>query len=218
MHGLQPVEDSRVKNYLKRFWYAQKLLLPLFILVLLFSVGIVSGFSARNSIAGSYLSNLLTGKESTGSWAGVPNHIDLSEAKPGDILLAGNSSAAYGHFTHAGIIVDTNMLLEGYADCGIVLAPASRYRNYDWACLLRVQVSEPQQSAAVVYALAQQGKTFYPGAFKPNEQLWNCTKLIWSAYRQVGVDLDPNRDLWITPDALYQSPFVKVIASSGRQP
>jgi uncharacterized protein YycO len=65
------------------------------------------------------------------------------------------------------------------------------------------------REAAVEYARAQIGKIFHPLAFKPGDQYWNCTKIIWKAYAENGVDLDALNDVWLTPDAFLNSPWVE---------
>lgn len=170
------------------------------------------------SAAPAYIENLLQGKNSTGVYTGRMNRLDFSLIQPGDILLAGNPESCYGHFTHAGIYLGDGWVLEGYVDCGVSRQRIEHYHSYEWACILRVKLPPEKRAAALEYALSQEYKTFYPAAFKNGERYWNCTKLIWEAYRRQGVDLDSFDDLWIVPDYIYFSPQVELIAREGEMP
>lgn len=175
-------------------------------------------YSLPQSVTACYVGNFFQGNIGTGYFTGCGNQLDFDRLHPGDILLGGKPGGAYGHFTHAGLYLGDNQVLEGYVDCGISRQPVNHYHHYDWACILRVQLPEEDRQQALDYALQQEFKPFYPAAFKPGERLWNCTKLIWAAYQRQGVDLDSNDDLWITPDAIYHSAHVQVIDQRGKMP
>ncbi|MGI6486998.1 MAG: hypothetical protein GX964_09825 [Syntrophomonadaceae bacterium] len=174
--------------------------------------------SLPQSVTACYIGNFCQGNVGTGYFTGRGNQLDFDRLHPGDILLGGKPGGAYGHFTHAGLYLGDNQVLEGYVDCGISRQPVNHYHRYDWACILRVQIPEKNRQQALAYALGQEFKPFYPAAFKPGERLWNCTKLIWAAYQRQGVDLDSNDDLWITPDAMYHSAHVQIIDQRGEMP
>jgi uncharacterized protein YycO len=155
-----------------------------------------------------YLSNALHGNLGSGyGFAYVPAP-DI-ELEPGDILLGGWENCAYGRYSHAGLFIGDGQILEGYADYGITIQPLSHYMNYAYLSILRVQTDEATRAAAVAYAKRQQGKIFHPLAFKSGERYWNCTKILWKAYAENGIDLDVLGDIWITPEALQRSPQVE---------
>ena len=54
---------------------------------------------------------------------------------------------------------------------------------------------------AVEYVRRQQGAMFYPLAFKAGDRYWNCTKIMWKAYREQGLDFDRGMIL-VAPDLL----------------
>ena len=170
------------------------------------------------SVAVSYLQNVFQGRYGSGFFTGQRNQLDFSSLEPGDILLGGNPGGSYGHFTHAGIYVGNGEVMEGYVDCGISRQGAGHYRYYAWACVLRVKLPPEQRLRAAEYAARREGRMFYPAAFKTGDRYWNCTKLIWKAYKEEGVDLDPRRDLWLTPDAIYFSPWVERVSCEGEMP
>jgi uncharacterized protein YycO len=192
-------------------------------LVLLLAAAIVSStpvlrHDVCSSAAGVYLSHAVRGQFGTGRATGGGNALDLSLLQPGDIMLGGKPGGAYGHFTHAGIYLGDGQMMEGYVDCGLSRQPASHYLGYDYACILRVRTSPQVRARAARWAQAREYQAFYPAAFKAGERYWNCTKLVWAAFRQQGVELDPRGDLWLTPDQLYHSPRVRVVASAGVMP
>ena len=172
----------------------------------------------KRSVAVTFVQGFLKGHPPTGVYTGRRNRLDFSRLEPGDILLAGKPQAAYGHFTHAGLYLGQGDVLEGYVDCGLSRQPVTHYHSYDWACILRVELPPLERARVLEFATAQEFKPFYPAAFKPGQRYWNCTKIIWTAYQQVGLDLDPNVDLWVSPDALYFSPWVHVITAEGDLP
>ena len=174
--------------------------------------------TASHSALITYIRSALQGDLAIGVFSGQPNRLDFTQLQVGDILLGGNPGGSYGHFTHAGLYLGQGQVLEGYVDCGLSRQLVEHYRNYDWACILRVKLPEAARAVAAEYARQREGRIFYPMAFKPGERYWNCTKIIWAAYQEQGIDLDPFNDLWVTPDALYQSPWVEVVDSEGEIP
>lgn len=177
-----------------------------------------SSLEFSRPVAISYLQNALQGRYGSGFFTGQVNSLDISQLEPGDILLGGNPGGAYGHFTHAGLYLGNGEVMEGYVDCGISRQGVGHYRYYAWACVLRVKLPREQRLRAAEYAAQLEGRMFYPTAFKTGGRYWNCTKLIWKAYKEEGIDLDSRHDLWLTPDAIYCSPWVEVISSEGEMP
>ena len=92
--------------------------------------------------------------------------------------------------------------------------PIDHFRDYKEVCLLRVEAEPEIKEKAVEYAQSLQGKMFYALAFKPGERIWNCSKLIWRAYLEEGIDLDPSRDLWISR-YFYKSEQISIIRERG---
>lgn len=154
------------------------------------------------------------GQLGTGSFGNVENQLDLSLLQPGDIMLAGNHGGSYGKYTHCGIYVGHNSVIDMYISTGVYLADTSVYHHYDRAAILRVKSTPKQRQAAVRYAMSQVGEPFFILAPKREDGLWYCSKLIWLAYRQAGIDLVEHPSYWVTPDDLLYSPAVKVVDRS----
>ncbi|MEN6460685.1 MAG: YiiX/YebB-like N1pC/P60 family cysteine hydrolase [Syntrophomonas sp.] len=171
--------------------------------------------SRRDSITFTYLESLRNGNAGYGEISDYNNDISLASLKPGDILLGGWPNCAYGSFSHAGLYLGNNEVLEGYVDSGITINTVDHYRNYAQACILRVQTSANVKKRAIEYARQQEGKIFYPVAFKNGERYWNCSKIIWKAYMEQNIDLDNTHDLWIAPVVFCKSPNVKIIGLKG---
>jgi uncharacterized protein YycO len=165
----------------------------------------------KESVIYTYANSFLKGEIGSGYGAASQEKVSLTVLEPGDIVLGGWPNCAYGRFSHAGIYVGNNMVLEGYVDYGLSLQDLSHYLNYSELCLLRVEASREIKDQAVAYALAHQGQMFYPVAFKQGERYWNCTKIIWQAYNRQGINLDSINDLWIAPESFSASPNVKIL-------
>jgi uncharacterized protein YycO len=165
----------------------------------------------RDSVIFTYANSFLKGEIGSGYGVASQEKVSLTGLEPGDIVLGGWPNCAYGRFSHAGIYVGNNMVLEGYVDYGLSLQDLSHYLNYSELCLLRVEASREIKDQAVAYALAHQGQMFYPVAFKQGERYWNCTKIIWQAYNRQGINLDSINDLWIAPESFSASPSVKIL-------
>jgi len=151
------------------------------------------------------------GNIGTGKFGGVPNNLDLSLLQPGDILLGGDSGGSYGRFTHAGLYIGNNKVVDMYISTGVYTTDAEAYHKYDWAAILRVKAEPGQKKAVVNYVSREVGSPFFILTPKLENGLWYCTKLIWYAYLQQGINLDPFNGYWIIPDAFWYSPYTQVI-------
>ncbi|MDH7578985.1 MAG: YiiX/YebB-like N1pC/P60 family cysteine hydrolase [Bacillota bacterium] len=154
------------------------------------------------------------GNFGTGKYGGVPNSLNLSLLQPGDILLGGNSGGSYGCFTHAGLYIGNNKVVDMYISTGVYITEAETYHQYDWAAILRVKAEPSQKKAVVSYVSKEVGSPFFILTPKAENGLWYCTKLIWYAYLQQGVDLDFFKSYWVIPDAFWYSTNTQVIAYS----
>jgi uncharacterized protein YycO len=151
------------------------------------------------------------GNIDAGNFGTDSNQLNLSLLQPGDIILGGNPGGAYGRYTHAGIYVGDGQVIDMFISTGVHLADVDFYHQYKWAAILRVKASQEQIDRAVAYARGQLGAPFYILAPKRIDGLWYCTKLVWQAYREQGINLNPFHSHWIVPDALLYSPDTKLI-------
>ena len=168
------------------------------------------------SVLATYTRNLLQGKVGSGYGESTFVVLEPEQLQVGDILLGGYPNCAYGKYSHAGLYMGKGMVVESFYDLGVCIQNVSHYQDYSYVLILRVKAPEESRQKAVSYALKQEGKLFYPLAFKKGDRYWNCTKLIWKAYKQAGIDLDPIDDLWMAPDGFLQSPAVNILDEEGK--
>lgn len=155
------------------------------------------------------LQNAEHGNIGVGTWTGVPNTFDFTHLEPGDIVIGGNPGASWGHYTHATLYLGDGKVAETLLRRGVNPGPASAYNNYTWAGVLRVKAPPEVKQKAVAAALGRVGKPFYLLAPRESDEWFYCTKLVWWAYKQAGVDLDPEGGFWMVPDRFFLSPLVE---------
>ncbi|MEN6326600.1 MAG: hypothetical protein ABFD18_10415 [Syntrophomonas sp.] len=206
----------RYKAFLNE--YFPVLVFPILSVVLAFAIAIDNPqvLNNRESVVFTYLGNALKGYGGYTASSDTGNQISFAGLETGDIILGGYDYCAYGYFSHAGIYCGNNRVLEGYVDMGITEQNIDHYSNYSKICILRVEAPTEMKIKAVKYIREHEGNLFYPLCFKTGERFWNCTKIMWKAYADQGLDLVAPDELWISPDALYNSPKIRVIREEGR--
>lgn len=194
------------------------MLFPSISLILLIYIGLtnVNVLSNPDSLARFYLENLAKGNFGYGLEGNYYNQISFIGIEPGDILVGGYPKCAYGRFSHAGVYMGDNLVLESYGDLGVTIQPLSHYWDYSEIALLKVDASSEVKAQVIKYMQDHEGGLFYPVAFKPGDRIWNCSKIVWKAYLEQGIDLDESGDLWISPDSFYNSPWTTVIREKGK--
>ena len=203
---------------LKRGRRWRLLVFPVIILILLIIIGMDNRhlfFGSRESVIYTYADSFLNGEIGTGYGEPSTDRVSFNGLEPGDIVLGGWPNTAYGRFSHAGLYIGGNQVLEGYVDYGLSIQELSTYLTYSEVCLLKVNASQEVKNRAVAYALARENQMFYPVAFKQGERFWNCTKIIWQAYKIQGIDLDEIGDLWIAPESFTASRSVSKLYEKG---
>ena len=170
---------------------------------------------SKKSVVYTYTFNLLKGEIGTGYGAGQAQGLSGQDLLPGDIILGGYPNCAYGKYSHAGLYIGNNEVLEGYVDYGLSKQELAHYMDYSQLCVLRVEADPKIKQQAVAYAMRFEGSCFYPVAFKAGDRYWNCSKIIWKAYLQQGINLDPNNDLWIAPESFCYGPHVIKVFEKG---
>ena len=204
---------SFIKNHRSRILVFPVIFLILLAFIVADNQHLLSG--RRDSVIYTYANSFIKGEIGSGYGANSDSKVSFSDLEPGDIVLGGWPHCAYGRFSHAGIYVGDNKVLEGFVDYGLSIQELSHYLNYSEVSILRVEASREIKDQAVAYALAREGQMFYPVAFKQGERYWNCSKIIWQAYHVQGIDLDIINDLWIAPESFSASPNVTVIYEKG---
>ncbi|MEA1962445.1 MAG: YiiX/YebB-like N1pC/P60 family cysteine hydrolase [Bacillota bacterium] len=190
--------------------------LCLFLAVILSHTNLL--FNNHDSVVFTYTENFMRGQVGSGYGSAQTSKFPEETLLPGDIILGGYPNCAYGRFSHAGLYLGDKEVLEGYVDSGLSIQPLEHYLNYSDLCVLRVQTDNDVRAKAMEYALGFEGRCFYPVAFKPGDRFWNCSKIIWKAYMDEGINLDPYNDLWIAPESFCQSAYVEKLYEKGNSP
>ncbi|WP_157049013.1 NlpC/P60 family protein [Syntrophomonas palmitatica] len=184
------------------------------VLSLLLTVGIIWS-NPQSFCEGSagrlYMQNAIQGKIGYGCAGYYGNPINFSGLEPGDLILGSYPDCAYGEYSHAGLYLGNGKVLEGFVDLGVNIQDIEHYRQYQKICLLHIKADKKIKNQAVESAQKYEGALFYPLAFKPGDRIFNCTKIMWLAYMQQGIDLAPDAKLWISPDDFKRSPYASVI-------
>ena len=165
----------------------------------------------KNSVIYTYSRSLSQGEIGSGFGEAEPHYIPFEQLEPGDIILGGWPNCAYGKYSHAGLYLGNDEVLEAYVDYGVCIQPLEHYVEYTDLCLIRVEASPAIKKRATIAARTYAGKLFYPLAFKNGERYWNCSKIIWKAYADQDIDLDINHDLWIAPESFRDGGHVTKI-------
>ena len=208
-------------SYMHKVMRNEKLrvmIFPVIMSVLLLMIGLDNLHLAQRSsksVIYTYTDSFVKGQIGSGYGSASTYRVSFNDLEPGDIILGGWPNCAYGRFSHAGLYIGNNQVLEGYVDYGLSLQELNHYLEYSELCLLRVEADSELKKQAVAYAIAQQGKMFYPVAFKNGERYWNCSKIIWQAYMLQGINLDIINDLWMAPESFTESPSVKILFKKG---
>ncbi len=173
-------------------------------------------FSPVASSIQTYIINLSNGMIASGTPNSTYMTADFSALEPGDIVLGGWEDCAYGHYSHAGIFIGDDTVMEALVDTGVTGMYVGHFMQYSHVAVLRVKCSIEAKQKAVDYVSARHGEMFFPLAFKSSQRYWNCTTILWKAYYEQGVDLDVINDVWISPENLKASPNVDIIYDKDR--
>lgn len=188
-----------MKNEKARLFTFPAIFLLLFIIIVMLNWQLIANY--QNSVIHTYLQSFFQGDIGSGFGEAGSQSIPFEKLEPGDIILGGWPNCAYGEYSHAGLYLGNNEVLEAYVDAGVCIQPLGHYVEYTKLCFLRVKAKSNAKKQVIKTARTYEGKMFYPLAFKYGERYWNCSKIIWKAYFDQGIDLDINHDLWIAPDS-----------------
>lgn len=169
----------------------------------------------QDSVVYTYLHSFKNGVIGSGYGSASATDIPFSLLEPGDILLGGWPNCAYGQYSHAGLYLGAGEVLEAYVDYGVCIQPLGHYDEYTDLCFIRVNVNDDIKAKVIADAHSYVGKTFYPVAFKQNDRYYNCSSIIWKAFKEQGINLDVNNDIWIAPDSFRDSPYVSILFEKG---
>ena len=167
--------------------------------------------------------------------AGVlPNGLDTSLLKPGDLLFRRTADRFYGYFSHVGMYVEAGLIIDAELSDGTQIRNVSdSFGHTDiWAV---GRVFSPGQAAIALDSASQWigvrygienilESVMYRFRDYRNNTSWGiyCSQLVWLAGMDAGVDLDADFNTFnrvVTPDEIFHSVYVdKIQASLGRKP
>lgn len=201
------------KIWIRKLPSLNLLIFPLFCIILSAALFVMEYrvFTDPHAVMRTYIKSAKQGHTGYGCEGYYNNAISFAGLEPGDLVLGAYPDCAYGHYSHVGIYLGRGKVMEGFVDLGVNIQPLEHYRQYSEICLLRVNASKAVKERAIANVMKYEGRLFYPLAFRPGERIFNCTKIMWKAYMQEGIDLAPEDDLWIAPDVFCRSPRVSVI-------
>jgi len=161
------------------------------------------------------------------------NNVDISNIKPGDIIVACSMSPVQGYWEHSAMYIGNGEILDA-SFYGIIVSPIEVFYKKNQAMILRVKTTDEIREKAVEFAKSKVG---YP--FKLNWMLkqqdgdsYYCSELIWAAYYNASngtINLDSrdpkmiqysnhetiNYHSPIMPDDFVQSKHVEEISKDG---
>lgn len=152
---------------------------------------------------------------------GVPgtSALDFSalDLLPGDLVLGGNPGTSWGYWTHAAIYVGDGRVMDSLLRFGVHPEPVDRFAAaYARTAVLRVKVPQAVRDRAVRVARSLEGRPFNLLSPRGSTGWFYCTQVAWHAYKEAGVDLDPEGGFWVVPDRFLESPLVEVVARSDQ--
>ncbi len=162
----------------------------------------------------------------------------LVDIQNGDILITKNSRFLGWRNGHAGLVVDAKkgLVLEAVMlGTNTKLCSVEKWRGYPAFQVLRMREElEVPVGAAVAYAIEHMVDVPYSllagmadrlcyamtgekigQAMLPTLKGTQCAHLVWYVYMQVGIDLDSDGGLFVTPADLQNSPYLEVIQNYG---
>ncbi len=153
----------------------------------------------------------------------------LVNLKDGDILVSFNTHTFDWRHGHCGIVIDAknDILLEhmslGSTSC---LTKISDWGRYPGFLVLRYD-DESIASRASLYAkenLLNVNYNIFAGLIKKDKSDEipidgsHCSHIVWQAYKTLGIDLDSNNGMIVTPKDISMSDSLKVVQIYGIDP
>ncbi len=149
----------------------------------------------------------------------------ITNLKDGDILVSSSMHFSWWRFGHAGLVIDGNgrRLVEAFEmgyPSDITHASSFAYRaNF---IVLRPRVDEAVKQQVVEYAkeeLVGLSYDFMVGLtskkYLETPKGTHCSHIVWTAYKQFGVDLDFNGGKVVTPRDMMKSDKMEVVQVFG---
>ncbi len=172
-------------------------------------------------------------EEPVSGYEGMP----MADIQKGDILITKNSRFLGWRNGHAGLVVDAEkgLVLEAIMlGNPSQLCRISKWEKYPSFLVLRLKEEyatreeddenkgmAAQNTGTAVADYASQELVGVPykllaGLYKAEPLSGTqCAHLVWSAYKQFGIDLDSDGGLFVTPYDIQNSPYLEIVQSYG---
>lgn len=169
---------------------------------------------------------------------------EIPVVETGDILITFNSHVLGWRSGHAALVIDGERRLTLEAQVpgtDSEILSLERWENYPGFAVLRLKnITEQQQQELGRFAEAQLKGIPYRLTAGLDEKMYflpdsvhtkaaasrqetgrpsgtHCAHLVWYAYRKLGVNLDSNGGLIVTPRDLYESPDLEIVQIYGME-
>ncbi|MDO4482233.1 MAG: hypothetical protein Q4C14_05835 [Bacillota bacterium] len=149
---------------------------------------------------------------------------EITDVRPGDVFLTASTHTLFWRHGHAAIVTDTEPLRTLEAE---VLGTRSRIVEEPvwerYTTFVQLRLKDEYGGEAAARAAAEYGKeklTGCPYGFfcsKNTEKPSNihCAFLVWTAYRNAGVDIDADGGIIVTPRDIMSSACFDTVMSLG---
>lgn len=169
---------------------------------------------------------------------------EIPVVETGDILITFNSHVLGWRSGHAALVIDGEKRLTLEAQVpgtNSEVLSLKRWENYPGFAVLRLKDITPQQQEELAQYAEEQLKgipyhltagltdkirllpdIMQAKAASSQEQAklsgTHCAHLVWYAYRQLGINLDSDGGMIVTPRDLYESPCLEIVQIYGMEP
>lgn len=180
---------------------------------------------------------IITGEEqSVDAEGNTEGKFEIQELKDGDILISLSTHSLGWRHGHAAIVVDNS---KGTTLESLVLGRDSEYQNYKkWErypsfIQLRIredvleQVGGDRQEVEKKLRNTAENKldgvpyglfAGIPVKYVENISNTHCAHLVWYAYKELGIDIDSDKGIFVTPYDMANSDLLEVVQIYGIDP
>jgi len=183
---------------------------------------------------------IITGEEQSVDAQGeITNKFAINDLRDGDILISLSTHSLGWRHGHAAIVVDSS---NGTTLESLVLGKDSEYQNYKkWEryptfiqlrikddVLGQVEGDKKDRIEAEKKLISTAENKLYgvpyglfagiPFKYVENIKKTHCAHLVWYAYKELGIDIDSDKGIFVTPYDMANSDLLEVVQIYGIDP